>query len=235
MKSAVLVAGLVGSLLLFLGCDLEHVETGPLVTEPVNIDSGGADRANIELNMGAGQLKVSGGGDKLLSGSLDYNVPGWKPIITSNVNGVHATVTIRQPDQHGGLGDAKNNWDLQVSNKTLLDLNVNCGAGQSQLDLGNVMLRALQVHYGAGQLDLDLTGKPTHDYEVNIEGGVGQANVHLPQDVGIWASAHGGIGSIKVTGLQKDGDHWENDLYNKAKVNVRIQVSGGIGEIRLIG
>jgi predicted membrane protein len=88
---------------------------------------------------------------------------------------------------------------------------------------------------GAGQVQLDLTGTPTHDYEVKINGGVGQANVHLPQNVGIWASAHGGIGSIKVEGLQKDGDHWQNDLYDKSKVNVRVEVNGGIGEIRLIG
>jgi hypothetical protein len=37
-----------------------------------------------------------------------------------------------------------------------------------------------------------------------------------------------------VTGLEKHGDHWENDLYDKAKVNVRIEVNGGIGEIRLM-
>jgi len=68
---------------------------------------------------------------------------------------------------------------------------------------------------------------------VKISGGVGQANVKLPRDVGIWAEAHGGIGSITVRGLEKHGDHWENDLYDKAKVNVRLEVAGGIGEIRI--
>jgi hypothetical protein len=38
-----------------------------------------------------------------------------------------------------------------------------------------------------------------------------------------------------VTGLAKNGDHWQNELYDKAKVNVRVEVNGGIGEIRLIG
>ena len=69
--------------------------------------------------------------------------------------------------------------------------------------------------------------------DVKISGGVGQANVELPQDVGIWAEAHGGIGSINISGLNKHGDLWENDLYDKAKVNVRLEVQGGIGEIRI--
>jgi hypothetical protein len=88
---------------------------------------------------------------------------------------------------------------------------------------------------GAGQVDLDLRGHPARDYEVNISGGVGQATVRLPQEVGIRADAHGGIGSINVSGLRKVGDHYENDLYDKTKVNLRLSVAGGIGEIRIIG
>jgi hypothetical protein len=87
---------------------------------------------------------------------------------------------------------------------------------------------------GAGQVDLDLRGKPTHDYDVSISGGVGQATVYLPQGVGIWAQAHGGLGSITVTGLDKQDDHWQNNLYDNSKVNVRLKVEGGIGQIRII-
>jgi hypothetical protein len=64
---------------------------------------------------------------------------------------------------------------------------------------------------------------------------VGKAIVKLPTGVGIHAEAHGGLGSINVTGLEKHGNSYENDLYDKAKVNVDIKVEGGIGEIRLIG
>lgn len=234
MKTTFISASALCGLLLMAACDFDRIQPGPLISEPVSIDGGTADRANVELNMSAGELKVSGGGNKLLEGTIDYNVPRWKPEITSSLNGVHATVTVRQSGSGGGLGHTRNDWDLQLANKILLDLTVNCGAGQARLDLGNVLLRDLQVHIGVGQVDLDLTGKPTRDYEVTIHGGIGQANVHLPEGVGIWATAHGGIGSIDVTGLEKHGDHWENDLYDKAKVNVRFEINGGIGEIRLI-
>jgi hypothetical protein len=219
-------------------CNFVATETaGPMMNEPVSVDGGTADHANVELNMRAGEMKVSGGGTKLLEGTVEYNVARWKPEISSTKNGDHATVTIRQPEAGASSlgGKTRNIWDLQLANKTLLDLTVNCGAGQANLYLGDVLLRSLNVQIGAGQLDLDLTGKPRHDYDVTVQGGVGQATVHLPENVGIWATAHGGIGSINVTGLEKHGDHWQNSLYDNAKVNVKIEVNGGIGEVRLIG
>jgi len=228
------------SFFLLSACDFDSRETpGPLVDQPVSIDSGSADRANVELDMRAGELRLSGGASKLLEGTLEYNVARYKPRITSSIHGEHATITVNQPDGAGGTsnwgGKTKNTWDLQLANKTLLDLGINCGAGNAKLNLGDVLLRSLQVHIGVGEVDVDLSGKPAHDYEVTIHGGVGQATVHLPEGVGVYATAHGGIGSINVTGLAKNGDHWQNELYDKAKVNVRVEVNGGIGEIRLIG
>ncbi|MBV9081178.1 MAG: hypothetical protein JOZ62_00770 [Acidobacteriaceae bacterium] len=195
----------------------------------------GAERANVELDIGAGELNLAGGATQLVEGNFEYNVPGLKPVVHSSVNGSHATVTIRQENHSGLHGQARNTWNLSVSNTPLLDLALNCGAGEAKLNLGSVDLRTLNVHMGAGQVDLDLRGRPSRDYDVTIEGGVGQAIVHLPEGVGVRADAHGGLGSIDVTGLEKRGDHYENNLYENAKVNVRVQVHGGVGEIRLIG
>jgi predicted membrane protein len=95
-------------------------------------------------------------------------------------------------------------------------------------------LRTIEVHIGAGQVDLDLRGEPKHSYEVNVSGGVGQATVQLPKNAGIRAEAKGGIGHIDVDGLQKKGDHWENDAYETAKYTVQVKVTGGIGNIKII-
>jgi hypothetical protein len=234
------IAVVAGGLLVLAGCSFNidsDMKTGPLEEMPVSIEAGTADRANVELNMRAGEMDVSGGGTKLLEGNIEYNVATWKPQISSTKNGVHASVTVRQPENgSANMGNhVKNTWDLRLSNKNLLDLAINFGAGKAKLDLGDVLLRSLQVQIGVGEVDLDLEGKPTRDYDVTIHGGIGKASVRLPKGVGVYANARGGIGSINVTGLHKEGDHWENDLYDKAKVNVKVEVEGGIGEIRLIG
>jgi hypothetical protein len=229
------LAALTPCVLFLAGCQFNHSVAEPLRNEPVSIDLGTATRANVELDMRAGEMRVRGGAEKLIEGTLEYNVPEWKPDIHSSVGGPYATVTIRQPDSGRMGGHRRYVWDLQVNDKVLLDLALNCGAGQAKLALGDLDLRTVNVHMGAGQVDLDLRGHPSRDYDIDISGGVGQATVHLPEGVGIRAEAHGGLGSIDITGLEKRGDHYENRLYDNANVNVRVKVQGGIGQIRIIG
>ncbi len=223
------------STIVFAGCEFDHTVTGPLRDDPVSIDLGTADHANVELDMGAGEMKLRGGAEKLLEGRFEYNVAGWKPLVRSSTAGSYATVTIKQPEHFQGGGNRRYLWDLELNDKVQLDLAVNCGAGRAKLDLGDLDLRSVAVHMGAGDVELDLRGKPSRDYDANIEGGVGQATIRVPAGVGVWAQAHGGLGRIDVSGLEKRGDHYENSLYDTSKVNVRLKVEGGIGEIRIIG
>lgn len=216
-------------------CQVEQRQEGPLQETTVSLDKGSADHANIELNIGAGELNLRGGAEKLIDGKFQFTVPDWKPVVRSSVDGSHATVTIEEPKGEHSFGNQHNVWNLQLNNKVLMDLALNCGAGQARLDLGDVSLRNVTVHMGAGQVDLNLEGHPSRDYDVSISGGVGQATVRLPHDIGIRAEAHGGLGSISVTGLEQKNGAWENSLYDNAKVNVRLKVEGGIGEIRIIG
>ncbi|HEY7208981.1 MAG TPA: toast rack family protein [Bryobacteraceae bacterium] len=222
-------------LILLAGCNFDTSPPGPTRETSVHVDISNTDRANVDLDMAAGEMKLRGGAKELIEGRSEFNVPAWEPKVDISRNGSHAVVRISQPHE-AHLGSHRHYlWDLQFNDKVLLDLAIKCGAGQAKLDLGELALRSVEVHMGAGQVDLDLRGKPDRDYDVNISGGVGQATVYLPQDVGIWAEAHGGIGSLTVTGLEKKDSHWENSLYDKGKVNVRLKVQGGIGEIRIVG
>ena len=216
-------------------CEYNTVATGPVKEDRIYLDRGSVDRANVELNMGAGEMNVRGGSARLLDGTVEYNVRGWEPIFTHDVNGTHASIQLKQPQHMHVGGNVHYRWNLQLNDQVLLDLTTNCGAGRARLDLGDLTLRNVEVRMGAGQVDMDLRGNPTRDYDVSVRGGVGQATIRLPEHVGVWAEAHGGLGSITVTGLNKtNGGHWQNDLYDKAKVNIRLTVEGGIGEIRII-
>jgi N-terminal domain of toast_rack, DUF2154 len=226
----VLLAGLAN-----IACDLENVEGGPDQTQPVSFNPPGIDAATVELHLGAGELNIRGGGSQLAGGQLDYNISSWKPIIHQTTAGHFARLRIEQPDTHQMPHNLKYTWNLQLSNTIPISLLVKCGAGQANLKVGDVRLRDLAVEIGAGQIDLDLRGTPKEDYDVNVQGGVGQATVYLPAGVGVRAEAHGAIGSIDVSGLHKHGSYYENDEYGRSNVNLRLKVKGGIGEIRIIG
>lgn len=232
LKAAILAVS--AAVVTSAGCNVRHIETGPLQTDPVSIDLGKTEHADLDLKLGAGQLDVSGGADQLVGGEFEYNVAEWKPKVSSSVIGSHTTVTIEQPAHAGFGGNPHYRWNLKLNNSAIFDVSLHMGAGQANLQLGDVQLRDVAVEIGAGKVDLDLRGKPTRDYDVRISGGVGQATVYLPHDVGIWAEAHGGLGSITVNGLEKRDDHYQNSLYDTAKVHVHLKVEGGVGQIQIL-
>jgi len=80
---------------------------------------------------------------------------------------------------------------------------------------------------------LDLTGPRKQDLSADIQGGIGQARIRLPSNVGVRVQASGGIGSINVNGLTKQGDEYVNAAYGKTAATVDLTVHGGIGEIDL--
>src|SRR5579862_4225467 len=167
----------------------DHVQTGPLEHESRSIERGDAERAQLNLRMGAGELRVSGGAANLMSGDFSYNVPAWKPDIRYNSNAGRATLTIEQPKTgQMNLGNATNRWDLQLNDEIPIDLALQFGAGETRLDLGSLSLRSIDVEMGVGELKLDLRGNPKHNYDVRVRGGVGEANVYLPANVGIDAT-----------------------------------------------
>jgi hypothetical protein len=220
-------------LLVIAGCNTENWNAGPPQTESQAVKLGEAQRARVEIDMPAGELSVGGGAKELLEAEFSYPGPSLRPQVEYNVSAGQGRLTIRQPGLVHGPGGGHNTWDLHLSNKVPLELKVEQGAGRARLTLGGLSLSRLDVEIGAGETIVDLTGDWKNDLTANIQGGVGRATVRLPSDVGVRASAEGGIGAIHVHGLKKDGDAYVNEAYGKSPITVKVQVEGGVGEINL--
>jgi hypothetical protein len=209
--------------------------TGPERHETRSIERDASERVRVNLTMGAGTLIIGGGARRLLNADFTYNVPSWQPEVRYTSTGTRGDLTIRQPGEgHAQIGHTRSQWDLTLNNDVPMDLTLHFGAGEARLDLGSLSLRSVEVHMGVGKVDMDLRGNPKHNYDVSIRGGIGEATVRLPADVGVYANASGGIGEIRTQGLRREGGHWVNDAYEEAKVRIRLDVHGGIGSIRLI-
>lgn len=230
------VAGAFCPMLFLAGCIVTTDRTGPTQYDSRSFDRGSIEELHLQLNMGAGNLKLGTGTSKLAQAYFTYNVTDWKPEIRFDPRGTRADLAIGQPAHHGAhFGNSKYEWDIRLSQDVPLWISANFGAGEAQMDLGSLPLRDVEVNMGVGELNMDLRGNPKHDYNVHIHGGVGEATVRLPANVGVYAEATGGIGSIEARNLQKTGGHWENEAYGHAPVRIHVTVEGGVGEIRLIG
>ena len=184
--------------------------------------------------MAFGELNVRGGSDKLLDADFTYSGAALKPDVQYRASGGVGDLTVETRSGSPTGGSLKNRWDLRLNNEVPVDLRVEFGAGEADMNLGTLNMRSAEVKMGAGTLRVDLRGKPTKDYSVRVSGGVGEATVYLPNDVGVSATASGGLGEISVRGLHKSGDKYMNDAWDRGGVRIRLDIQGGVGSIKLI-
>lgn len=208
---------------------------GPTVHDRQSIELDRTESTRLDLKIGAGELKVSGGASKQLEADFAYNSESLKPTMEHRASGPTSEITISQPESGGfRFGNTKSEWDLRLNDSVPLDLSTKLGAGQVDMNLGSLTLRSVNMDMGVGEVNVDLRGTPKKSYNVRINGGVGEARVYLPRSVGISASAAGGIGEVRVDGLEKRGDRWINPGHENDPVQINVDAKGGVGAIRIV-
>ena len=233
---AVLLSGLAGCRFDMNG-DRAISGTGETIRESNSVPMSkaeGVERVRVALELQAGELHVESGAKELMEAEFRYNVSSWKPEVRFDRSEFRSTLSVKQGGSSATMGSAKNEWRLKLNDGIPIDFSLQCGAGENRLNLGQLDLRNVEVHIGAGRVELDLTGRqPKHDYSVSVHGGVGEASIRLPADVGVVATASGGLGEIEVNGLEKQGNEWRSGPSGKGKSTINVDVHGGIGKITI--
>src|SRR5215203_999494 len=213
-------------------CGVKQVGDLQRQSQSVDVEEARSVRAN--LRMGAGELNLTGGADRLMEADFFYNVADWKPEVDYEVSGDTGELVVKQDIIAGvPVGEARNEWDIRFNDEVPTDLSVQMGAGESNLDLDSLTPTGLTLHMGSGKTTVDLTGDYAQDLDASIEGGVGEATVLLPSEVGARVSAEGGLGKINAEGLRREGDSYVNDAYGDSEVTVEVDIQGGVGQITL--
>lgn len=201
--------------------------------EAKTVDRGEAKAVRFNVEMPAGELVFEGGGDHLLSANFFQDGSWPTPQVDYSVSDGVGYLKISQEGHDQFIGKTDNTWNLKVNDATPLELKVDVGAGRGEFHLDKVDLTKLELNIGAGQANVDLTGERAKDLQVTIQGGVGQAVVRLPRNIGVVANVHGGLGSIDTNGLTAENGHYINAAYGKSHNTIHLTVEGGIGQIKL--
>jgi hypothetical protein len=211
-------------------------EVGNMQRESKSVDAQNAESVRANLKMGAGELNLTGGADGLMEGDFSYNVADWKPKVSYKVSGDKGELLVKQGSGGKGVGlggKARNEWNISLNDELPTDLAVQMGAGESDLDLDSLSPTGIKLQMGAGETTVDLTGDYAQSFAATIQGGVGEATVLLPSEVGVKAKAQGGLGKIDAEGLKRVGDSYVNDAYGESDVTVSVDIQGGVGAINL--
>jgi hypothetical protein len=219
--------------LLLAGCS-SRARVGALRSESQSVELGDAESVRVKILLGAGDVEVTGGAEKLLEADFTYNVADQKPEVTYK----NGTLVVRQPNIDGlpdlrGITDYRNEWGLRLNDQVPMDLSVEMGGGTTDLQLAGLSLTRLDVSLGAGIYTVDLSGDWARDLDVTIDTGAADITVRLPREVGARVEVESGPHTIETTGLTQDGEVYTNAAYGVSEVTLQVNVEAGIGQINL--
>jgi len=206
-----------------------------------------------ELQINAGTFKLTTQEQPKMDASFTYTRPNWKPVVSFNQ--ATGALSIKQPEEKNtNMQDKdRNEWNIKLARTVPTNLKFRMGAGEGTVDLSQAKLNRLEIEAGAGEfnvnlantsvsnlkvsagvgsLTLNLSGNRTQNLDADISGGIGDLTLILPRKVGVRVKA-AGLGSIESGSLHKQGGYYVNDAYGKSAQSLNINVSAGLGSIKL--
>jgi hypothetical protein len=259
---------------------VEQVKTGPTQTMTLDIAVPSESPANLKLEFGAGELAIDPGtSDALLQGTARFNVEDFRPEVSQN----GSEVTVRSGDlEIRGFPSINtrnfvNEWNLQLGTApmnllidagayqgeielgglSILNLDVNDGAADTRLEfstpnlvemdtlsyttgaskvelsgLANANFGTMIFRSGAGDYTLDFSGTLLRDARVDVESGVSQVTIIVPEGVSVLLTFTGGLANVDMQG------EWEKTSLNTYELQgsgptLEFQVEMGAGNLVL--
>jgi hypothetical protein len=219
---SVILALALASLACGFSIDLpERQNAGPEVKESITVADPESDETRLTLSFGAGKLTLSPGAKNLVDGTVVYNVKELKPEIQKNGN----SIEIKQGDFHSlpAFDNMKNEWDLKVSD-TPLDLTVQAGAYEGNLELGGLSLKSLTVRDGASHVGVSFL-KPNQTEMSLLRYETGASDVKLK-----------GLANANFSTLTFSGGagNYTLDFSGDLQRDATVTVDSGLGNLSLI-
>ncbi|OLS38514.1 toast rack family protein [Bacillus sp. MRMR6] len=231
MKKKLFLGIIAASLLLLTsGCGI--LANGKEQTSTIKIEKDKAKELELELKLGAGELTVVPGADEWVEGTIEYRDRKYEPDVTYKLKGTKGTAVIQQNKKGNNInfGKIKNIWELSLTNKIPLNLTINSGASDTNIDLKGLKISGLEVNAGVGDITIDLGGNWEESFNASLALGVGETTVILPKEIGVKIDSSKGIGSSEFVGLISKGDGiYVNEAYEDAEVIIHLTTDLGVG------
>ncbi|MBN1426821.1 MAG: hypothetical protein JXB07_00455 [Anaerolineae bacterium] len=203
-------------------------------TRSLSIPLEGAEKARLRFSYGAGRMTLRSGAraGELLSGmfgdGVEHKIRHKDAVLDVQLS----MPTLISFPFNWSSGDRQ--WSVDLSNSIALDLALEIGAAEAQLDLTGLRVTDLNLHTGASSTDLRLPAGAGHT-RVNIEAGAASIDIHVPQGVAARISSDSAISDIKINSERfprREGIYESPDYANAAN-KADIKVSVGIGSVSI--
>lgn len=214
-------------------------EQGNLVRAQVNVPKGSARSADVMISVGTGNLHVDGkSGGQLLTGTLEYFDKERAPRQDINSSGDAVTIRLEQLGNENSshwfdfIG-SNPKWDLHFSPDVAINLTVNGGTSDTDLDLSNLNLSGLRIDNGTGDTTLRLP-MPKGAQSATLNTGTGDVSISLPPGAAARIRVQTGTGDENVDSrFQQQGSDapYVSSDYESATNKFDLTVETGTGDV----
>lgn len=210
------------------------------ISEPVTAVSGNVPlegneqvkEGQLELNLSAGNLNMGASEGNL----IDYVLPKGYVQTQQKIEGNNANFVFSEKKNiHIGSSRGKSvNYDFFLNNKVLWFIGVNVGATDSEMNFSNVPVRELEINGGAGEFNLEL-GDLQDKSDISLNMAAGDVNITVPEHVGVKIANSGLVSdnNFKSVGLEKIDGNYQTPDYDKASKVIYIEINSAASDIKL--
>lgn len=203
---------------------------GDRLRESVDLPLAGLQAAAVRVRFGAGTLTTgTAAAGRLVDGEYKGGV-----VVAEDGPG---RVDLSQDTTYGlPWLDRESSWTVGLSAEIPLDLRFDIGAARTTIDLADLKVRRLELHTGASDTRVRLP-RAAGVTEVRSEHGAASLSFDVPTGVAARIRTKMALASsqIDTTRFPRIGDVYQSADYDTNPNRVDIDVSGGVGSLRVAG
>lgn len=192
-------------------------------------------KANFNLEGGAGSFSLNGNTPKLFEASTSSTLVGFRSNTSVNKLDNSASVTLKMEDGNVKIknGEMSNQAKIHLNEKPVWNIDLGIGAGKGDFDFSGYKVEKLKVSTGVADMDIRLGDKmPTTN--VDIEAGVASVTLEVPESVGCEMQMDGALNAKNMEGLSKVGNGlYRSSNFDTATKKVIVHYEGGLTSINI--
>ncbi len=202
-------------------------------SESFSINLDGAARVALDVDHGAGSVKIMGGAPY---GAAISGTQGAAMSFKSHLNGNTLTVDIDAgPSFIPFLGPEGGTWVLQLTNEVPVSMKFDGGAASLDFDFTNTKLDFLGVDMGASALTLKM---PTNAGRtlVDVESGAASIDITIPQGVAARIRLEQGASAQNIDPSrfpQVTNGMYQSPNFDSAENRAEINLEGGANSVTI--
>lgn len=195
----------------------------------------GLKRLRVEVDCKTGKLKFEKVKNKNKLYDINLNYTDIKPEISYNIK--DSSLGYLHLKQEAGFSFNKiygNDWDVFLTGEFPLEIEIDAGTGEMDLDLSKLSVKNLEIDSGVSDLKLQLNN---YDTNVEIDSGASDIKIYIPEEAGLRINTSSVINdnNFEEAGLIKlYEDVYQSKNFGQVEHHIKMNISTSASNIDLI-